>query len=240
MTVSVRAVGAIFRSEGTALYSSWLLRLWLLLVVALALLTLASIDQARTVSRALAGWLAAYSVPSAIAVGVLGAAALSSDLEVAADSVLSRAVTRIDFVLGKTLSRLGLVAAIHLAVTLPTMLLAQRIGARNAETAQIFIATGAVGLTLVFLAALGSLLGALFRNTIVAVAVLMVAFASQSLIFDFLGADYLSPGALLRNMAAWLDGRAGAWEQARFYLAFGGATAACLGAAILSFERRDL
>lgn len=238
--MSLRAARAIARSEGAALSGSWLLRGWVVLVAVLALLALASMDEARSVSRGLTGFLAVYSLPSAILAGVLGAAALSSDLDVAADSVLARAVTRTDFTLGKVGSRLLLVFAAHLAVVLPTMYLAQKVGRGNADDAQIAVVALALGLTLVFLVALGSLAGALFRNTLVAIALLMVVFASQSLIFDFVGLEYLSPTALLRDAEEWLDGRAGTWKQARYMLAFALGTGACLGATLAAFYRRDL
>jgi hypothetical protein len=238
--MSLRATRAIARSEGAALYASWLLRGWVVLVAVMALLALASIDEARSVSRGLAGYLAVYSLPSAILAGVLGAAAMSSDLDVAADSVLARAVTRTDFTLGKVGSRLLLVLAAHLLVVLPTMYLAQKIGSGNADDVQIFVVAMAMGLTLVFLVALGSFVGALFRNTLMAVALLMIAFASQSLIFDFAGLEYLSPTALLRDVEDWLDGRAGTWEQARYMLAFAAATVACFAATLATFYRRDL
>jgi hypothetical protein len=238
--MSVRATRAIARSEGSALFASWLLRGWLLLVVALSLLALASIDEAASVPRGLAAFLAVYSLPSAIMAGVLGTAALSADLDVAADSVLSRAVTRTDFALGKVGSRLVLILSGHLAVTLPTMYIAQKVGAGNADDAQILIGALAVGLTLVFLSSLGSLLGALFGSALVAVATLMVVFASQSVIFDFVGLEYLSPSALLQDMEEWLGGRAGSWEQIRYFLAFTAATAACLVGTLASFYRRDL
>ncbi len=238
--MSVRATTAILRSEGSALFASWLLRGWLLLVVAMALLTLASIDEAQTLPRGLAAWLAIYSLPSAIMAGVLGSAALSSDLDVAADSVLSRAVTRTDYVLAKVGARLALILAGHLAVTLPTMFIARKIGPGGADDLQILIGALALGLTLVFLSSLGSLFGALFRGALVAVAALMVVFASQSLIFEFLGLSYLSPASLLRDMEDWLGGGAGTWEQTRYFLAFAAATIACLAGTLASFYRRDL
>jgi hypothetical protein len=73
-----------------------------------------------------------------------------------------------------------------------------------------------------------------------AVALLMIVFASQSLIFDFVGFEYLSPTALLRDVEEWLDGGAGTWEQARYMLVFAGATVACLAATLATFYRRDL
>lgn len=238
--MSARAVSAIGRSEASALFGSWLLRGWLLLVAALALLALASIDNSRSVSRGLAGWLAAYSLPTAIMAGIVGTAALSFDLEVAADSVLSRAVTRADFVLGKVGSRLALILAGHFAVTLPTMYIAQKIGPRNADDFEIIAGSLAVAITLAFIASLGALFGAVFRSALMAIATLMVVFGTQSLIFDFLGLDYLSPTALLKDMEHWLDGSAGAWEQIRYLLAFTAATAVCLAGTLASFYRRDL
>jgi ABC-type transport system involved in multi-copper enzyme maturation permease subunit len=238
--MSARATGAIVRSEGAALFGSWLLRGWLLLVAALSLLMLANIDQSRSVSRGLAGWLAAYSLPTAIMAGIVGTAALSFDLEVAADSVLSRAVTRADFVIGKVGARLALIFAGHFAVTLPAMFIAQRIGHVDADNLEIIVGSAAVAMTLAFIATLGALFGAVFRNALVAIATLMVAFGTQSLIFDFLGLDYLSPTALLKDMEDWLSGTAGAWEQARYLLVFFAATVVCLAGTLASFYRRDL
>ncbi len=238
--MTARAVNAILRLEALSLLRSWLLRVWLVLAVLLSLLAIANADQGRILARTMVNWLAIYSLPSTIFFGVLGTGALGTDLDIAADAILSRAVTRFDYVAGKVGSRIVTVIAAHLAVILPTLFLMQKFGKGSVDSAQIVVVALGAGLVLVFLTALGSAIAGLLRNSVVAVAALMVFLASQSLVFDFLGLEYLSPSAVIRDSESWLNGTASAWEEARPFLAFGLGTLACLAAAFVSFDKRDL
>ncbi len=238
--MTTRATVAILRSEAAGLSRSWLVRFWLGLAVLLAFFAVINASNDHSVARVIEAWLGVYTVPSAICFGILGTGCLGSDLDVAADSVLSRAVTRLDFVAGKVGSRMVAAVIGDLAVSLPTMFLIEKFGTKGVDAYQIVIVAVASAVLLLFLVALGSALGAVLRNAVVAVAALMVIFAFQSVMFDFLGLDYLSPTALLRDVQDWLHGNASAWEQARFFIAFTTAAVAMTGAAVLVFEQRDL
>ena len=101
------------------------------------------------------------------------------------------------------------------------------------------MATLASGFMLLFVTALGVAIGTVLRNMIAAVVVIMVVFAAQGLIFDFLNVEYLSSTAVLDLLHAMIRGELGDWQQARILLAFGGGTAALAAIAGIVFNERE-
>jgi hypothetical protein len=241
IAMSGTALRALTKAELIGLSRSWLVRAW----VGFALLTsvlpiLIAGDREDFVSEVLGGWLALYFIPSAIMAAVLGAGSITQDLEVAADSILTRAVTRYDYIVAKLLSRIGVVTVVHLAATMPMVFLARRAGLDDATTGGLLMASLVTGVMLLFLTALGVLVGTVLRGLIVAVIVIMVAFSAEGLIFEFLDLTYLSASSVLDSLPDMIRGEESTWEQARILMAFGSATvvAALLAGAI--FDRREL
>jgi hypothetical protein len=239
-SMSATAVRALINAETLAMQRSWLVRAWAGFALVTSLLPLLFVtDNTETVSEIIGGWLAIYFIPSAIIAAILGAGSIAQDSEVAADTILTRAVTRWDYVSSKLLSRLGGVVLVHAAATLPTLLLARRFGLDDATTAGLIMAALATGVMLLFVTALGVAFGAVLRNMIAAVVLIMVAFAAQGLIFDFLNIEYLSSTAVLELLPDMIRGDLGAWQQSRIMLAFGAGTLALATAAGVVFDRRE-
>lgn len=241
LPISWTAVWALARVEATALHRSWLVRLWAgfaLLTSVLPILLVA--DAESPVSETIAGWLAIYFAPSAIVAGVLGAGAIAQEVEVAADSILTRAVTRLDYVAAKLLSRVGAVLLVHSAATLPLLLLARRFGLDDASTSGLIMAAAVTGALLAFVTTLGLALGTVLRNMLVAAVAIMVLFALEGAIFHLLELPYLSAGAVLSDLAPIIRRDTGGWEQARILLAFALGSAGLASAAAAVFDRREL
>jgi hypothetical protein len=74
---------------------------------------------------------------------------------------------------------------------------------------------------------------------IAAVVLIMVVFAAQGLIFDFLNLEYLSSTAVLDLLPAMIRGELGDWEQIRILLAFGGGTIVLALVAGAVFNQRE-
>lgn len=234
------ALRALLNVETLTISRSWLVRMW----VAFALLTsilpvLVASGQEETVSEVIGGWLVIYFIPSAIIAGVLGAAALAQDTEVAADSILTRAVTRYDYVCARLVARAATVLLVHAVATMPLLLFARRFGLDDATTGGLIWAALVTGVMLVFVAALGVALGAVLRNMIFAVIALMVVFAAQGLIFDFLNLPYLSSNTVLADLPETIRGELGAWHSGRVILAFGSAALALAALAGYAFDQRE-
>lgn len=234
------AASALGRAEFVMISRSFLVRVWLGLALVQALFPMlsAAADE-ETVSDILGGWLVVYFLPSAIIVAVFGAGAITQDVEVAADSLLTRSVTRLDYVVSKLVSRAVVVLGIHFAATLPMMFLSSRWGQDDTTTIGILLASLITGVMLVFLTALGVFTGTVLRNLAAAVVVIMVAFAAEGLIFGFLEIRAFSPTQILEDLPEIIRGDSGAWADARVLLAFAGAgVAAAIGAAV-AFQRRE-
>ncbi len=239
--MSWRAVRTIATAELVTMSRSWLVRIW----VGFALLTavlpiLIASDQEDLVSEVIGGWLTVYFVPSAIMAAIFGAGSMTQDLEVAADSILTRALTRYDYVAAKLISRVAVVLAVHVVATLPTIFLARRFGLDDATTSGLTLSSLVVGSMLIFLVVLGVTAGAITQNLIVAVIAIMVLFATEGLIFNLLELSFLSPNRVLDQLPEAIRGETGAWEQGRALLAFCGSALILAFAAGAAFQRREL
>jgi ABC-type transport system involved in multi-copper enzyme maturation permease subunit len=239
MTVT-RAAYVLGRAELVAISRSWFVRAWAAIAVLFAFLPIiAASAKEDVVSDVLGGWLVVYFIPSAIVAAIFGAGAITQDIETAADSVLTRAVTRLDYVAAKLVSRTGLVAAIHACSTIPMLYFAQRWGLNDSTTAGLAAASLMTGVMLVFLTAVGVFTGTVLRNLAAAVVIIMVAFAGEGLIFGFLEIRELSPTHVLDDLPQIIRGDSGSWEDLRTMLAFLLASAAAGVGAAFVFQRRE-
>jgi hypothetical protein len=238
--MSMTAVRALINAESVAIQRSWLVRIWVGFALVTSVLPVLFVtDQQEAVSEVIGAWLSIYFVASAIIAAILGAGSIAQDAEVAADTVLTRAVTRWDYVSAKLLSRLGSVVLVHVAATLPLLFFARRFGLDDATTGGLIMATLVTGLMLVFVTTLGVAFGTALRNMIAAVVLIMVVFSAQGFIFDFLNLEFLSSTAVLNNLPVMIRGELGAWEQWRIALAFsGGALVLAAGAGVV-FDQRE-
>jgi len=238
--MSTVALRALLNTEAVTLSRSWLVRIWALFALLTSILPVLIVGgQNNTVSDVISGWLVVYFVPSAIIAGILGSAALAQDTEVAADTILTRAVTRYDYVAAKLLGRGATVLAVHLIATMPLLLFARRFGLDDATTEGLIWAAAVTGIMLLFVSALGVALGSVMRNMIVAVIAIVVVFAAQGPIFDFLKMSYLSSNSVLGDLPRIIRGELGTWHQARIVVAFGAGAVALSAVAGYAFDARE-
>jgi amino acid transporter len=238
--MSMTAVRALINAETVAIRRSWLVRIWVAFALVTSVLPVLFVtDDEETVSEVIGGWLSIYFIASAIVAAILGAGSIAQDGEVAADTVLTRAVTRWDYVSAKLLSRLGSVAVVHIAATLPLLFFARRFGLDDATSTGLVMATLATGIMLIFVTTLGVATGTILRNMIAAVVLIMVVFALQGFLFDFLNLEFLSSSAVLSDLPAMIRGDMGEWEQSRIVLAFGAGSLALAVAACVVFDKRE-
>ena len=72
------------------------------------------------VEETLAAYLIAVMIPiSGLAVAVLSSSAVSGEASVIADGILSRSVTRSEYMAAKVISRLGFTFVVYMAVMIP-------------------------------------------------------------------------------------------------------------------------
>jgi hypothetical protein len=239
--ISWVAIRSIAKAEILAMSRSWLVRLWIAFALLTAILPiLIASDTEEFVSEVIGGWLVVYFVPSAILAAIFGTGSMTQELDVAADSILTRALTRYDYVAAKLLSRIGVVLAVHVAATMPTLFLARRFGLDDATTTGLLLSSLVVGSMLIFLVVLGVTSGALTRNLVAGVIVIMVLFAMEGLIFDLLELSFLSPNRVLAELPEAIRGDMSVWRQMRPLLAFGAAAIFLALGAGVTFQRREL
>jgi ABC-type transport system involved in multi-copper enzyme maturation permease subunit len=201
---------AILEHDLRALWASWLVRLWL---AATALLTLmlagsnwAQFQDATLIALLLFPYLV---FPWFFVVVVLGVTPVSgARAEVLADGILSRPISRYEYLLAAWSARVLLVWSVFLAVTVPAIavvLLARRPVAEDTVTVfGIVSALAVVGLVLTFLVSLGFLMGTLLRKPLLAAVVLVFLWYPAGFILNAFSLEEFSPISLSRAMCTQL------------------------------------
>jgi ABC-type transport system involved in multi-copper enzyme maturation permease subunit len=201
---------AIFQHDLRTLWASWLVRLWLAATAVLTLmLTAANWAQFRDATL-IASLLFPYLVfPWFFVVVVLGVSPVSgARAEVLADGILSRPVSRYEYLLAAWLARVLLVWSVFLVVTVPAIalvVLARRPVAQDTVTVfGIVSALAVVALVLSCLVSLGFLMGTLLRKPLPAALVLVFLWYPLGLVLNAFSLEELSPISLSRAMCTQL------------------------------------
>jgi ABC-type transport system involved in multi-copper enzyme maturation permease subunit len=192
---------AILLHELRTLARGWLVRLWVLASLVVSVL-LASAARETPTAPLVAQLLFPFLVlPWFLVVMVLGVTPVSgARVEELADGILSRPVTRYEYLLGSWAARVALVLGVYLIVTIPAILLvtlANRPAPTDAVTFYgIIAATSLVGLVLTFQVSLGFLFGTVLRNTLAAVVVLVFLWYPINLVLNVFSLEAFSPISL--------------------------------------------
>lgn len=222
-------------------FRSWLVRGWLAgsALVALVIVVIASGEETQA-SRVVSGGLTLYLLALSVVVILATASAVSGEAGVLADAILSRAVTRDDYLLAKFAARLFGVAAVFLAVVVPLVVLAARYADNDLSPAGTALGVGLVLCLLLFLSALGVALSAMLNNTLFAVATLAVAWYFAGAAFSFLEVGFLSPEEIVNDLEDIVVGRYDVGrEVARLGTLYALSVLTVVGAT-LDFRRRDV
>jgi ABC-type transport system involved in multi-copper enzyme maturation permease subunit len=202
----VRPFLAILRYDLRTLASSWLVRLWLLGSAVLALLMLGAAWKEQQTAPLIAMLLVPYLVfPWFLVVMVLGVDPVSgARLDALADSILSRPVTRHEYLLASWAARLLVVQGVFLAVVVPVILrvvTAQRRVLEDHVTLYgVLAALAVVALVLTLQVTLGYLLGTVLRKPLLAIVVLLFAWYPSDLILHQLSWEQFSTISLSQAM----------------------------------------
>ncbi len=216
---------AILRHDMKTLWGSRLVRLWLGATALLTLLLVASNWPNFQDGTLIASLLFPYLVfPWFFVVVVLGVTPVSgSRTETLADGILSRPVSRFEYLLATWSARVVLVLSVYLVVTVPAIvlvMLAKRPELDDTVTVYgIVTALFMVGLVLTFLVSLGFLAGTLLRKPLLAVVVLIFIWYPIGLILSVFSLEELSPISLNRAISTqlrqtWRENHAEAKDKA--------------------------
>ncbi len=201
---------AILLHDMKTLWSSRLVRLWLGATALLTLLLVGSNWPNFQDGTLIASLLFPYLVfPWFFVVVVLGVSPVSGSRDEAlADGILSRPVSRFEYLLATWSARVVLVLSVYLMVIVPAIvlvILAKRPVPEDTVTVYgIITALGVVGLVLTFLVSLGFLAGTLLRKPLLAVVVLIFIWYPIGLILSIFSLEELSPISLNRAISTQL------------------------------------
>ena len=189
----MQAFLAILRYDLSQLTQSWVSRIWVPLLIAPAffLLIVAGTED-ELASETLAAYLVAVLMPlSALAVAVLTAGAIAGEAQIIADGILSRSVTRAEFVSAKVVSRLGFTLSVFLVVMIPFSYLIIRYAEADVSYTGLLVGLFTAALLLTFLGALGLTLSTVMTNVMVSVMSLLIVVLASGLLLQFLGLSWM-------------------------------------------------
>ena len=201
---------AILQHDLKTLWASRLVRIWLLATIVLTFtLTLANWTRFQD-APLVASLLFPYLVfPWFFVVVVLGVSPVSGAQGGAlADGILSRAVSRCEYLLATWAARVALVLGVYLIVIIPAVVvvaLAKRPISDNSLTVYgVVSALFVVGLVQTFLVSLGFLAGTLLRKPLLAVVILIFIWYPISLVLSVFSLEEFSPISLSRAVSSQL------------------------------------
>jgi len=202
---------AILRHDLRTLRASRLVRLWLGAATLLTLLLIGSNWANFKDGTLIASLLFPFLVfPWFFVVVVLGVTPVSgAQTETLADGILSRPVSRLEYLLATWSARVVLVLGVYLVVTVPAIvliMLAKRLPALEDTVTVYGIITSlaVVGLVLTFLVSLGFLTGTVLRKPLLAVVVLLFIWYPIGLILSIFSLEEFSPISLNRAISTQL------------------------------------
>jgi ABC-type transport system involved in multi-copper enzyme maturation permease subunit len=197
---------AILRYDLKTLMGSWMVRLWLAGTALLTLLILLVNWNSQQTSLLIATLLFPYLIlPWFLVVMILGVEPVAgSRVEVLADGILSRPITRYEYLLAVWASRVALVLGGFLLVMVPAMILvvtAQRRAPEDHVTVYGVVASlGVVGLVLTLQVSLAFLAGTVLRRPLLAIVVLLACWYPVDAILDAFSLESFSPVTLNRAL----------------------------------------
>lgn len=239
----MQAYLALLRLDLEQLTRSWLVRGWIfLLIVPAAFLVVVAANEDELASETLAAYMAAVLAPlSWIVVSVLSASAISGEANVIADSILSKSVTRSEYMWAKITARIGVFLGVYLVVTIPLAYLIARYASAN-DTSPSGLAGGLamVAALFAFLAAFGIALSTMFRNVQLAVIGVLVTAVVSGVALQFLGLTWMSTTAVIDELPETFRGETATADQVRVLVVFLALSAAAIASGVWYFRRKDL
>jgi len=201
---------AILRHELRSLWASWLVRLWLIGTIVLTLLLLGAGWPNAQTALLIPSLLTPYLVfPWGLVVMILGVNPVTgSRLEALADGILSRPITRYEYLFASWAARVLMVLAVFLVVMIPVVCLAvfaERPVPEDRVTLYGVVSTlGVVGLVLTFFVSLGFATGTVLRRPLLSAVILVFVWLLSNLILHTFSLEEFSTISLNQSLPTLL------------------------------------
>ncbi len=193
---------AILRHDLRTLTGTWLVRLWLAGTLVLTMVLMMGNWQQFQTAPLIASLLFPYLVfPWFLVVMVLGISPVSgARVDALADGLLSRPVTRYEYLLATWLARVVMVLGVYLVVVVPSIWMLSRWERPVADDTVTLYglcgALGVVGLVLTFQVSLAFLVGTVLRKPVVTMVVLLFLWGPVNGILNGFQLEEFSPISL--------------------------------------------
>jgi ABC-2 type transport system permease protein len=191
-------------------------------------------------SESLAGLLGTFPIIWSTFIIIVCSGAVASESGVIADSILSKSVTRYEYILAKFSGRLILVLGLYLIVAIPGGLLLASNADNDMTNAGAVWGIVSVGMMLLLLTSLSVGLSTLFNRTLVALMVVWFLWYVSSGLFALIQLDFMSPLHIVDTLSATLRGEYETGDQVRIVGIFGLLSVVTISGAIAYFARKDL
>jgi hypothetical protein len=234
------AFQALVEEDLNSLVRSWAVRIWLGLMIAHMMIVVVSSAYEGTAADSLAGLLATFPLIWSIFVIINSAGAVSSEAGVVADSILSKAVTRYDYILAKLASRLLMVIGLYTTIALSGAYLISRYASGPLPRTGTAWGILLIGMTLVLLTTISVALSTLFNRTMVALVVAWALWYAASGITALFKVSYLSPIHIADRLPVILLGQYDAVHPWRILIGFTALSAVVVAGAVIHFAHKDL
>ena len=239
---------AVYQADLRQTLRSWLYRLWVLLSLGLALGYLlyrygakqvgGFNEQASDLMSQLIHWIALGSVTLII---LLTAGSISSERGTAADSVLSRGISRFQYFLGKWHARLT--AILGTFFVMGVIILTASLCMLHGENLKIMGAVMALTAVTAILAAVitcGVTVSAITNTTLVSIAIGWIVVNAAGFVLSLMPAAYPTPDRILKNIPYILQGHYEVNAIGRLILASMGVSFVAALIGMFCFSRRDV
>lgn len=231
---------ALMEADVAGMLRAWVVRIWAVLVGAQTLFFIAVSLDAPQAHEGLAGILGAWPLVWSTVIIVVAGGAIAAEAGVVADSVLSKAVTRWEYVLAKLSARLLVILGLYLLVAGPATYIVAKEASGDISQAGVVWAVALIGLALVMLTSLTVMFSTLFNRTLVAVVVMWSVWYVAGTITGLLEIEAVSPLRLVDRLDPMLQGDyklADQWESA---IGFTVISIAAALVAVTHFSRKDV
>lgn len=219
---------------------SWIVRIWAFLLSAQSLIIMVSINELTIATETISGLLSLFPLVWSTIIIVLCSGAIASESGVVADSILSKAVRRSEYIVAKLCARSAIIITLYLATTVPAAYLVAQNGQGTVDSAGVVWAFTLIGLILLLLTTLTVAASTLFNRTLVAVIVMWFVWYAAGAITGILNAEYLSPLAIVDSLPGLLAGDFETDDLVRSVIGYVVLLSAALSVALFHFTRKDV
>ncbi len=208
----MQAFQTVLRHDLQQLALSWVSRIWIFLLVGGAVfLTIVADSESEIASETINTYIVFLLVPvSVVAIVILASSTISGESSIIADSILSRSVTRTEYVTAKIISRIGFTLAVFLIAVVPFTYLMLRFAVNDLSLPNLLVTWFALASFFVLIAAIAIFCSVALPTLLTALMVVPTTVVLASMILQFIEIPWLTPQHIVLHIPEAIRGDASA------------------------------